>query len=126
MNLGEWIKANRERFGWDQAVLARRMGVTQQTVSRWERDQASPRPRHLSVLVELFGPVVEERPSVASGTPQLRAPRPPLDPAPPTADLSPELFENFVADLAQMIWPDAIVHREGGSASGSRPSVRHT
>lgn len=38
-----------------QDVLAERMGVSRQAVSRWERDETMPDPDKIVVLADLFG-----------------------------------------------------------------------
>ncbi|WP_264201620.1 helix-turn-helix domain-containing protein [Streptomyces antimicrobicus] len=49
------IRSAREARGWDQAELARMLGVGQQTVSRWERGQTSPRGELLDRLRATLG-----------------------------------------------------------------------
>ncbi|EAR5953964.1 helix-turn-helix domain-containing protein [Salmonella enterica] len=41
--------------GWSQAELARRIGVTQQTVQQWVSGRATPKPASLDKLVEVTG-----------------------------------------------------------------------
>ncbi|MGJ7175291.1 helix-turn-helix domain-containing protein [Morganella morganii] len=41
--------------GWSQAELARKIGVTQQTVQQWVHGKASPKPASLDKLVEVTG-----------------------------------------------------------------------
>lgn len=41
--------------GWSQAELARRIGVTQQTVQQWISGRATPKPASLDKLVEVTG-----------------------------------------------------------------------
>src|SRR5690242_16826647 len=53
-DLGKLIKSEREQRGWEQADLAKRMKVTQQTVSRWEKGDSRPKQDDLLKLVELF------------------------------------------------------------------------
>ncbi len=49
------IRRLRERFGWSQAELARRLGTDAGTVSRWERGVTQPRAAHRSRLSALLG-----------------------------------------------------------------------
>jgi len=49
------IRQARERLGWSQADLARRMHVAQPTVSGWEAGKKSPRVRILARLAALLG-----------------------------------------------------------------------
>ncbi|MCW2666630.1 MAG: hypothetical protein JWN57_1592 [Frankiales bacterium] len=53
--LGEAVRARREQRGVDQAQLAGTLGVSQQTVSRWERGLARPRPVRVRELAEALG-----------------------------------------------------------------------
>ena len=53
--IGETIKVRREELGLDQLELGRRVGVGQQTVSRWETGAAVPKPDRLPVLAEVLG-----------------------------------------------------------------------
>lgn len=41
--------------GWSQAELARRIGVTQQTVQQWTQGKATPKPSSIDKLVEITG-----------------------------------------------------------------------
>ena len=53
--LGETIKIRREERGFDQEELAGKVGVSQQTVSRWEKGQAVPRPQRVAQLADALG-----------------------------------------------------------------------
>lgn len=44
------LRARREELGLGQDEVAQRLGVTQQTVSRWEHGAATPRPVRLLAL----------------------------------------------------------------------------
>ncbi len=121
-SLGEIIKQARMRRSWDQAELARRLeGVGQQTVSRWERGSSRPRRAVVGRLAELLDLDVQEL-LVAAGYVTATADKPdktqpPVRPRLTTLrldELSPDRFEQFSADLAQALYPDAIVHRYGG------------
>ena len=52
--LGQRIRAAREEAGLTQEDVARSIGVSGQTPSRWERDSNVPYPRQLRALAELF------------------------------------------------------------------------
>ena len=41
--------------GWSQAELARRVGVTQQTVQQWVNGKSTPKPTSIDKLVEVTG-----------------------------------------------------------------------
>lgn len=90
------IRAAREARGWDQAELARLLGVGQQTVSRWERGQSSPRGELLNQLRATLG-------LDAATTP----PRRPLLDELPFNRLDAYQFEAFCEALASRLYPDA-------------------
>lgn len=52
--LGETLKVRREEHGLGQEQVAARLGVTQQTISRWEKGLAVPRPSRVVQLAELL------------------------------------------------------------------------
>ena len=54
MLLRDEIKLRRKTLGLTKGQLAERMGVSTQSVSRWESGQATPTPDKLSMLAELF------------------------------------------------------------------------
>ncbi|CAN5793281.1 hypothetical protein BH23ACT12_BH23ACT12_19260 [soil metagenome] len=53
--LDRTIKARREELGLGQGQLAARVGVTQQTISRWENGDVVPPPKRLAKLAEALG-----------------------------------------------------------------------
>jgi transcriptional regulator with XRE-family HTH domain len=119
------IREERSQRGWDQANLARRLGgehvVGQQTVSRWERGGSRPRRSMIARLAEVFE-TDTDRLLRAAGYATATADRPeqamlpvkPLLPTLPLGELSPELFEQFTADLIQRLRPNDTVNRFGG------------
>ena len=48
--LGQRIRTQRQRLGLSAAELARRAGVTRDTLSEWERDATAPRSNRLLTL----------------------------------------------------------------------------
>jgi transcriptional regulator with XRE-family HTH domain len=54
------VSVRREEVGLSQKELADRLGVSQQTVSRWESGTAIPQPERLSALAKLLD-MEEER-----------------------------------------------------------------
>ncbi len=52
--IGETIKIRREELNLDQLELGRRVGVGQQTVSRWETGLAVPKPNRLPILAQVL------------------------------------------------------------------------
>lgn len=55
MTCGERIKEEREKRGMTQEQLAEAIGVTRQSVSKWEADQSRPSGAKLEKLSALFG-----------------------------------------------------------------------
>ena len=55
MSVGTNIKALRDKFGLTQDELAEKLGVTRESVHRWETDKIAIRDRHVAKMVELFG-----------------------------------------------------------------------
>ena len=52
--LGQRITELRTALGWSQVELAKRLGVTKQTVSNWENDNIQPSIEMLIRLSKLF------------------------------------------------------------------------
>ena len=55
MTLNEKISSHRRRMGWSQEELAEKLGVSRQSVSKWESGLASPEIDKIVVLSEIFG-----------------------------------------------------------------------
>lgn len=55
MTMGERITALRKGRGMTQEALAEQLGVTRQSVSKWELDQATPETGFAVALCDLFG-----------------------------------------------------------------------
>lgn len=55
MTMSDLIRARRMELDWSQGDLARKLGVGQQTVSRWEAATAVPRPRTIKSIAEVLG-----------------------------------------------------------------------
>lgn len=126
-NLGELVRQARLQRGWEQSELALRLGsVGQQTVSGWERGRSRPQRPVIAQLAGLLD-ISEERLLAAAGYEAPQGADPADDPAPASARpatlpfqaLSPEEFENFSADLARHLFPEAHPIRNG-PPSGSR------
>ncbi len=49
------IKLLRQGNDWSQANLAKHMGLSQQSVAKWETGQSTPTPEALTKLARLFG-----------------------------------------------------------------------
>ncbi|MCP4383137.1 MAG: helix-turn-helix domain-containing protein [Hyphomicrobiales bacterium] len=117
--LGDQIRAARRRRGWGQAELARELDLRQQTVSRWERGESRPQRHVVAKLASLLD--LDQRELVALAGYGALADRPVDAPPPvrprvtvlPVAELSPDRFEELVADLARLLHPEAHVSRFG-------------
>ncbi|MBR5500432.1 MAG: helix-turn-helix domain-containing protein [Clostridia bacterium] len=60
LNLGEKIKALRKRDGRTQEDLAKALGVTNQAVSRWEKDGSYPDMEMIPAIAHYFGVTIDE------------------------------------------------------------------
>ena len=54
MTLGQHIQALRKEAGYSQEALGEALGVTRQSISKWESDQAIPEVDKLVTLSRLF------------------------------------------------------------------------
>ena len=55
MILADKIIENRKKNGWSQEELADKLGVSRQSVSKWEGAQAVPDMKKILQMSELFG-----------------------------------------------------------------------
>lgn len=55
MTLGEKLQKLRKSRSWTQEELAERVGVSRQSLSKWESDGALPDTANVIVLADLFG-----------------------------------------------------------------------
>jgi transcriptional regulator with XRE-family HTH domain len=126
-NFGEIVRQARMQRGWDQAELARRLGlVRQQAVSRWENGASRPRRAMVAQLADLLDldvdvllPAAGYLGAIADKPAEAGLPVRPLLEKLPFDELSPDDFEQFSTDLAKALHPRASsVSRNG--AQGSR------
>ena len=112
-SLGEYVRFHRERQGMaTQGDLAARLGVAQQTVSRWEAGTSRPRTDELARIAGLLKIDIAEL-SAAAGYAS-DAITVSFDRPLPLASLSPESFEFFALDfLATQYRGQADVHPAG-------------
>lgn len=68
--LGETLKIRREERGLGQEELALQLGVRQQSVSRWEKGLALPRPARVLQLAEALDLDVEKLQRLAGYLPE--------------------------------------------------------
>ena len=59
MTLGERIKNQRSRAGLSQERVAELVGVSRQSVTKWESGQSAPSTENLFRLAEIFGTTVD-------------------------------------------------------------------
>lgn len=90
MTLGETISYYRKKAGLSQETLAERIGVSRQSVSKWELNEATPEVGKLKALAGVFGVTVDrllsgtipdEKPAEPTG--EYRAGPPPEESGPP-------------------------------------------
>jgi len=53
--VGPWIRQNRKTKGWGQVDIGIQVGVSQATVSMWERGVSSPSDEQMAELRKVFG-----------------------------------------------------------------------
>ena len=121
VGLGRRIRDERKQRGWNQDELARRIGdVGQQAVSRWERGLSRPTQgnlKRLTALLEFRDDELLETADATLATAEIVSVTQPVRPhlpVLPVAELSPETFEDFVADIAKQQYPTTAVSRFGG------------
>jgi transcriptional regulator with XRE-family HTH domain len=95
-----------------QGDLAKLIGTSQQSVSRWEAGTSRPSLKQLPKIASVLG-VNEADLRVAAGYDE-KAAIVSFDKPFPVEGLSPEAFERFAADLLQSLYPESKIHRAGG------------
>ena len=99
MTLGQKLTNLRKARGMTQEELSEAIGVTRQTISKWELDTSTPDLDYLCKLCDLFGVTADylirpeketvETAETAPSPPTEQAPPPPrTEPTPPSADPS--------------------------------------
>lgn len=74
MNFAEKLTGLRKSRGWSQEELGERLGVTRQTVSKWELGATTPEMEKLAAMSELFGVSADELIKGSSGFEQKTEP----------------------------------------------------
>jgi len=59
-NLSSIIIKLRKENNYSQEVLAEKIGVSRQAVSKWERNEASPDIQNIQLLADIFGVSIDE------------------------------------------------------------------
>ena len=96
-----------------QSDLAKMIGSTQQTVSRWEKGLSRPRDKQISLLAATLKVDPEELLSAAGYTAHKTVVAT-FDKPFPVENLNPDSFERFCMYFLSKKYPDAEVHRVGG------------
>lgn len=96
-----------------QTEFARLVKSTQQTVSRWERGESRPRDKDFPLIASVLGTSVDDL-LLAAGYVQ-RTVIATFDQPFPIDALTPDSFERFCFFLLRKLYPDADVHRAGGT-----------
>src|SRR5690242_11869595 len=109
--LGDAIRAGRERRGLTQVELAREFGISKSAVNQWESGKNVPDQRKLGTLVRVLG----LDPAVAAGVPQaamgVAAIGAPEEPAPAATRLLREMPVAGRPDIA--VWASAEAGHDG-------------
>lgn len=101
---GEILRARREEQGLEQGDVARRLGVTQQTVSKWETGVTIPRAARIAALASLLDldAALLHRAAGVGGGPLLRP-----GTSPSLSNLSLELLsERDLLRLLDAVWQE--------------------
>jgi transcriptional regulator with XRE-family HTH domain len=119
-NLGFGAKVRQARLahGWKQEELAKRVGMSQRAVSNWERGVAEPEDAVKDRVLEVLG--LCDPAAAAAVRTEPTYPGRALVSELPFEWLSPDDFEEFIADLLAALYPRGIVGRVGkaGHAQG--------
>ena len=89
MSLGTNLSRLRSRSGLSQDALAEKMGVSRQSVSKWENDSAVPELEKLIRLAEIFDVTLDELVRDARPEPEAVPRTEPAEPVEPTAPPEP-------------------------------------
>lgn len=91
MTLGERIRARRMALRMSQELLAERVGVSRQAVTKWEKDQSAPSSENLYRIAAVLDTTVEQL-------------LPPPEAAPQQSRLSRWAFAALLAGLWLALW----------------------
>lgn len=124
MTLGERIVHYRKRQGLSQEQLSQRLGVSRQSVSKWERDESLPEADKLPLLAKTLGVSLD---ALLSG--EEEAPSQPAGPTPAKGGAVGKLAWLFRrlrlwAGLAGPLPHGADVPAQGAAAAGRRAGAR--
>lgn len=60
MKIGEQLKIQREQRGWSQQILADRLKISRQSVSKWEQGTALPSFANVVLISDLFNLTIDD------------------------------------------------------------------
>ena len=89
MSLGTNLSRLRSRSGLSQDALAEKMGVSRQSVSKWENDSSVPELEKLIRLAEIFDVTLDELVRDVRTEPEAVPRTEPAEPAEPVAPPEP-------------------------------------
>ena len=118
MSIGENIRRLREREGLSQTAFAGRLGVTKETVGRWESGRTFPRRTHLDKMIADFAVCADDIMSEERGLGTA--------PSAPTADNWPGPETRNDGTGAAEGAGDAILPVYKTDRSGNGTTLRHT
>lgn len=95
IRLGQEILRRRKAMGMTQEELASRMGVSRQSVAKWETGQSSPDIDRLALLRDVLQTSLDEL-IVPAGRELIPAPVPPVEESTPPAPVGPVRHVRFL------------------------------
>jgi len=111
LGFGAVVRQARLSHGWKQADLAKRIGMSQRAVSNWERGKAEPDDAVQDRVRAVLG--LRDPAAVGAVRAEPVYPGRALVGELPLDRLSPEDFEEFIADLVAASYPGTFVSRIG-------------
>ena len=60
LNYGEMLKEQREKLGWSQSMVAKKINTSHQNISRWESGKILPSIDFCVKLAKYYGITIEE------------------------------------------------------------------
>jgi transcriptional regulator with XRE-family HTH domain len=126
-DLGKLITSGRKRAGLEQVELGRLLGISQQSVSRWEAGLSRPRARQLASLARAIGEsetVLRDAAGYGAAAEALPETVTISHDKPfPVDALTPESFERLIEDIVRTLYPDAREVRPAGKAGHDQAGV---
>ena len=116
MGIGENIRRLRRREGLSQAAFGAQLGVTKETVGRWESNRTFPRRSHIACMVARFNVEADDILSEERGLGAAPAPQASGIGSAGPADSEPEA----ITDLRALLLPVYRIDR-----SGNGTTLRH-